>query len=102
MLTFLIDETSLAEVIKKAVREEISAVNLNKQGEKATVTRKILRGMKELEEFLGCCPATALKLKKSGKIPYRQVGRKVLFDAEEVLRSIDPERFRKSKKLRQL
>jgi len=46
---------------------------------------KKLYSMKELAEFLECSVPTAQKIKNSGKIPFYQIGRKVMFDKDEVL-----------------
>lgn len=54
--------------------------------------RKILHSIRELAEFIGCSTPTAHAFKKSGRIPYRQVGRKVMFDTADVLNAMDPNR----------
>ena len=46
---------------------------------------KKLHSMKELAEFLECSIPTAQKIKNSGKIPFHQVGRIVMFDKDEIL-----------------
>ena len=46
---------------------------------------KKLHSMKELAEFLECSIPTAQKIKNSGKIPFYQIGRKVMFVKDEVL-----------------
>jgi len=51
--------------------------------EKKDITK--LHSMIELAEFLGCSVPTAQKIKNSGKIPFHQVGRIVLFDKGEIL-----------------
>lgn len=47
-----------------------------------------LYSMKQLAEFLQCSTVTAQKLKNSGKIPYVQTGRKLIFDSEAVINSL--------------
>lgn len=49
---------------------------------------KPVRGIHGLAKFLGVSPVTAQKLKNSGKIKYSQFGRVILFDGDEVLRSM--------------
>lgn len=45
----------------------------------------LLYSIGELATFLGCSNVTAFKLKKSGKIRYKQFGRKLVFNSAEVL-----------------
>jgi hypothetical protein len=45
--------------------------------------------MQELAGLLGCSTVTAQTIKNSGKIPYMQVGRKCIFDAEKVLVALE-------------
>jgi hypothetical protein len=48
-----------------------------------------LKGMKALADLLGCSLPTAHKLKASGKIPYYQHNRVIIFDREKVLKSLE-------------
>lgn len=45
-------------------------------------------GIAGLARILNCSIVTAQKIKNSGKIPYQQVGRKVIFDVEKVLAAV--------------
>ncbi len=47
-----------------------------------------LHSVKQLAEFLNCSIVTAHKLKKSGKIRYKQFGRKLIFSTSEVLEDL--------------
>ena len=47
-----------------------------------------LHSLKELAEFLGCSTVTAYKLKSSGRIPFKQFGRKLIFNSDEVLKAL--------------
>jgi excisionase family DNA binding protein len=49
---------------------------------------KMLYSIKELADFLQCSTGTAQKLKNSGRVPYMQSGRKVIFNGDEVLASM--------------
>ncbi len=49
---------------------------------------KMLYSIKELADFLQCSTVTAQKIKNSGRIPYAQTGRKVVFDGNAVLLAI--------------
>ena len=51
--------------------------------------KKHLHSLKELAELLGCSVPTAQRIKNSGRIPFKQVGRTIIFDSEEVLKALD-------------
>lgn len=48
-----------------------------------------IRGIEGLAKFLKCSPVTAQKLKNSGKIPYSQYGRIVMFDPDKVMEALE-------------
>ncbi len=50
---------------------------------------KLLFSIRELAEFLGCSIVTAQKLKNSKKIRFKQFGRKLIFNADEVLEDLN-------------
>jgi excisionase family DNA binding protein len=50
---------------------------------------KTLHSIRELADFLGCSVVTAQRYKNEGRIPYSQVGRKVIFNTAEVLKAIN-------------
>ena len=81
------DEAKLAAIVKNAVAEAMAVMLI--QNEPQPQERKILYSIKELSDFIGCSTVTAQKLKNEGRIPYRQVGRKVMFDSVEVLSAMD-------------
>ena len=47
-----------------------------------------INGITGLAEFLGCSTKSAFKLKESGKLTIRRVGRKLIFLDTEVLEAI--------------
>jgi len=51
--------------------------------------RRTLHSIRELSDFIGCSTVTAQKIKNSGRIPFRQVGRKVMFDTADVLKAME-------------
>lgn len=59
-----------------------------------TTDAKYLHSIRELAEFLGCSVVTAQKLKNSGRIRYKQFGRKVMFNSAEVLEDLNTNRKR--------
>ena len=50
---------------------------------------RLLYSIRELADFLGCSTVTVQKLKNSGKIRYRQYGRKLIFNTAEILADLD-------------
>ena len=50
--------------------------------------QKLLYSLKELADFLGCSVVTAQHLKNNGRIRYKQFGRKLIFNTQEVLEDI--------------
>lgn len=69
-------------------------LELLKQGQNASAVPapmaepKMLYSIKELAEFLQCSTVTAQKIKNSGRIPFSQTGRKVVFDGNAVLQAL--------------
>jgi hypothetical protein len=45
-------------------------------------------GLKGLSKIMGCSISTSLKLKKTGIIPFSQIGRKIIFNKQEVIKAI--------------
>ena len=84
---FYLDEQRLAEVVKTAVTEAMAAVQTSTPAPEPQP--EILHSIRELADFLGCTPVTAQRYKNEGRIPYKQVGRKVMFNTADVLRAID-------------
>ena len=87
MIQIGFDEAKLAAVVKNAVREAMAAMPAHNETQPAE--RKTFYSIRELSDFIGCSIVTAQKLKNTGKIPYRQVGRKVMFDSAEVLKAME-------------
>ena len=51
--------------------------------------KKLLYSIQELADLLGCSQVTAQKIKNSGQIPYFQVGKKLIFDVEKVMKALE-------------
>lgn len=75
---------------KLEVQEEL-LLNLRKQSNTQTTTKQFepIRGIHGLANFLGVSPVTAQKLKNSGKIPFAQYERIVLFDPKKVMDALE-------------
>lgn len=89
--------TALSDKESTLQKREENVLNVNKE---QLAYPKYLYSMKGLREFLHCGPGTAQKLKNEGRIPYRQIGRKIIFVTEEVLNAMDPNKPYKKRKSR--
>jgi len=81
----------LRELEAKIELQEELLLDLRKNQftEDATKSFKPIRGIHGLADFLGVSPVTAQKLKNSGKIPFAQFERVVLFDPEKVIAALE-------------
>jgi len=50
---------------------------------------KRLNSLKELADFLGCSVPTALRYKQQGRIPYLQIGRSLIFEADKITAALE-------------
>lgn len=87
MIHIEFDEAKLAAIVKNAVTQAMT--EFMETSDPPAPDRKILYSIKELSEFIGCSTVTAQRLKNEGRIPYRQIGRKVMFDTAEVLKAME-------------
>lgn len=78
-------ESRFSAIVKQAIVEIMGT----RTEVSPSAERKTLHSIRELADFIGCSIVTAQKYKNEGRIPYRQVGRKVQFDTEEVLKAMD-------------
>jgi len=87
----VIEDERFLELIRKVVKEELESI-LNKREdiEFPSIQPDYLYSIKELADFLHCSPVTAQKKKNLGHIPYKQSGRKVIFNTAEVLKAMEP------------
>jgi len=95
MFQISFDENKLAEVVRQAVKDQMAESPIKSESQQSEP--KILYSIGALADFLNCSQPTAQKLKNSGRIPYRQIGRKVMFDTAEVLKAMDPSIRRKKR-----
>jgi len=63
----------------------------------ATPEKKYIYSIQGLANELHCSIATTQKLKNSGRIPYKQEGRKLIFEMSEVLNAMSVINGRKTK-----
>lgn len=52
---------------------------------------EFLYGLQGLADFLNCSRITAQRYKLDGKIPFKQIGRKIIFIKSEVLKAMTDE-----------
>ena len=85
----MFDEVKFQQLIENAVTSALEKMLPTMvQPQHVTQEKKYLYSIKGLAEFMQCSIVTAQKLKNSGRIPYQQVNRKVIFDCEAVLAAI--------------
>lgn len=77
-----IDVNEVKEMIHSAVKEAVEITTVPK------TEKKFIKGIHQLAKFLNVSPSKAQDLKNSGKIPYSQNGRLVLFDPEKVIEAL--------------
>ena len=82
-------------IFELTVEEFISILNANTNAQNTNVLgvepaneKRYIYSIKGLAEFLKCSVPTAQKMKNANLIPYRQVGRKVMFEETEVLNAM--------------
>jgi len=83
------------DLINRCLSKHISAPKPEPKPESKSVRH--IHSIKKLAEFLGCSVVSAQKLKNSGKVRYRQFGRKLIFVESEVLEDIEKSGRRTSK-----
>lgn len=75
--------------LREILNECLAKRNPEPQHTAALEPPKLLYSIHELASFLGCSDVTAFNLKKSGKIRYRQFGRKLVFNTSEILEDLN-------------
>jgi hypothetical protein len=86
----IMQESSLTEIIERSVEKSVAkAMGVKSDLPPQPPERRTLHSIRELAEFIGCSTPTAHGFKASGRIPYRQIGRKVMFDTFDVLNAMD-------------
>jgi hypothetical protein len=76
------------EQLEDIIKRCLSSHNATPIQEEVRSEATYLRSIRELADFLDCSIVTAQKLKNSGKIRYKQYGRKVIFNTVEVLEDL--------------
>ncbi|HAK00375.1 MAG TPA: hypothetical protein DCM62_10145 [Bacteroidales bacterium] len=77
----LLNKEDIKAAVIEALAETKSTPKTTSEGSKT------IYGLKGLATYLGIGVVTAWKLKKSGKIPYYQSGKKFFFKEDEILKA---------------
>jgi hypothetical protein len=87
---FFTNEIEFQNMIEAAVLSALQKVQPmpNVQPETVRNEKKYIYSIRELAGLLNCSTVTAMKLKKSGKLPFRQIGRKLIFEVDSVLNAM--------------
>jgi len=88
MIQIQVNEQQLSEVIQNAVNKAFES-NTNAPPPLQKESTQTLHSIRELADFLGCSSVTAQKYKNEHWIPFRQIGRKVMFDTAAVLQAME-------------
>lgn len=94
MENYLLLSVSLEE-LTNIIREAVKESTANTKQPEPT---HYLYSIKELASFLKCSIVTAQKLKNSGRIRYKQFGRKCVFNSAEVLEDVASKKLRFAKR----
>lgn len=100
--TLQIDEERLSEVVEQAIMKGIEKIKTDEENKSKQTAggKKYLYCLQELADFLHCSLPTAQRMKNEGRIPYKQAGRKVIYDQEAVMMAmehINTHKFKKHK-----
>ena len=82
----MFDEAKLRQFIVEAV---FGAMEKYMPVQVVTPEKKYIHSMQEMADELHMSIVTMQKLKNSGRIPYKQEGRKIIFEVSEVLNAMN-------------
>lgn len=77
-------ESAIAEAVAKAIQAQFGSMQLAPAESKPIDRGTKIRGIRGLASYLSCSTATAQALKNKGKIPYSEIGNRLLFYSNEV------------------
>ena len=78
----------LKDIVRDAIKQEL---NLKKEKE--------LMSFKETCEFLGCSASALNKWKSENKIPFKKIGKRVLFSRTEITEALKDSNYYKLREL---
>ena len=85
----ILPEELFRSILKEELQKILSESNLSQSTILSKDSKKPIRGILGLAKFLNVSNTTAQALKNSGKLPFSQVGRVVLFDPDKVMEAMD-------------
>lgn len=85
----ILPEDQFRSILKEELSKILSESGYSQKTSISVSNKKHIRGIKGLAEFLNCGLKTAQQLKNSGKIPFTQVNRLVLFDPDKVIEAMN-------------
>jgi len=88
----VIEIDHLYSIIKQAVNEVVI------KKEESELTKDLLN-FKETCEYLGIHPSTLNKWKAQNKIPYKRLGKRIFFERQKILNSLQDSNFEKYKEI---
>ena len=87
MLTINFDELRFTNLIRSVVKEELELIQSISKS--APTSGRLLYNLDELAKFLKCSKPTAQKLKNEGKIPYKKMGHKFIYECDEIMKATE-------------
>lgn len=92
---FFTNETEFKSMIEGAVLSALQKVQAPQAPQTpARNEKKYIHSMHELAKLLNCSVVTAQKFKNAGLVPYKQMGRKLIFDVDQVLAAMPGKKWR--------
>ena len=87
----MFDEEKFQQLIENAVSKAMAKY----MPAPIAAEKKYIYSIQGLADFLQCSIVTAQKIKNSGRINYQQIGRKVIFEESDVLKSMSVNKGRR-------
>ena len=84
MIQITFDEQKLIAIIRQAIKDELELQQTLNSSAPVQNEHRYLYSMQELADFLHCSIPTAQRMKNEGRFPFRQSGRKLIFDTLEI------------------
>jgi hypothetical protein len=82
-------DTPLSQLTVSQFQDLLLGIKKHQQQEPDAIHDRYVYGIGGLARLINSSNVTAQKLKSSGKIPYRQVGRKIVFEKDAVLKALN-------------
>lgn len=80
---------AIVENLAEKINELVLKIESQENRQPETEQSQFIYGIKGLAQFLNVSPPTAQKIKASGKIPYSQSERTIIFKKSDVLKALE-------------